>query len=128
MSSALEALQRYLPETDPEPTWRAAFSAACDRYDFLKWPAYGASFLICSTLFFGLAVLLASQPHHIEITVRSASWGGLYDAFALRVLMWFMPWFPWPPWFREFRDLLDALAPFERVIRRKNGEPDPDVT
>ena len=127
MSHELALLNRFMAESDPEPTWRRSYVLAHEKYDFLKWIAYPVSFAICTGLFVGAGWALANvlQPEHLRI--RYMSYSLTYDALALRVLVGLTPFLPWPSWFREFGELHDALKPFDRVMRRLRGEPDPDV-
>jgi|CXWL01.1.fsa_nt_gi hypothetical protein len=127
MSRELDALQPFMAETDPEPTWRAAYEDASAKYNLLKWIAYPTSFFICvgGFLLFAFALTSVLQPENMRIGY--AAFAATYDAIALRVLVGLTSCLPWPPWFREFCTLHDTLKPFDRVMRRKNGEPDPDV-
>lgn len=127
MSHELAQLQRHLAETDPEPLWRNSYEVAKEKYNFLKWFAYPASFMICACLFVGSGWVLVSVLQPENLRIRYMSYSLTYDAIALRVLVWLTPWFPWPSWFREFGELHEALKPFDRVMRRKRGEPDLDV-
>jgi len=127
MSHELNLLNRFMAETDPEPLWRNSYELAREKYNFLKWIAYPVSFAICFGLFAFLGWLLVRflAPEHVNI--RFFAYSLTFDAIALRVLVGLTPWLPWPPWFREFGELHDALKPFDRVMRRTRGEPDPDV-
>lgn len=127
MSRELAALRQFMPESDPERTWRNAYAAARDRYFLLGFIAYPLSIAICfgGIVLFGWLVASLLRPEHLKI--RYVAFAATYDAIAFRVLIGLTPWLPWPPWFREYGELHDTLKPFDRVMRRLRGEPDPDV-